>query len=111
MEITANSKDSKERRSNSCLDRSLLKINQNRTSSFNEQSKLNRLIFSKKILFFVLDSTKMSFDSSTESIERYSTPKHELYKVRTNFTKKIEHSFFSYKNNPIKMQNDELHLN
>ena len=27
----------------------------------------------------------MRFDSSTESIEKYSTPKHELYKVNEKF--------------------------
>lgn len=52
--------NSKERRSDSCIDRSLLMKNKNRTSSLNEHR----------------------FDSSTESIDKYSTPKHELYKVK-----------------------------
>jgi hypothetical protein len=62
----------KDCRSNSCLDRSLSRNkNENRTSSFIEQSKMD------------------SMNSSTESIQKHSTPKHELYKVKIAFKKQI----------------------
>lgn len=73
--------NSKERRSNSCLNQnSFRNINENRTSSFTESCKFNQIL----LLYF---ENKMKFslvtqDSSIESTSKQSTPKHELYKVK-----------------------------
>ncbi len=73
MEIKGSFLNLRDRRSKSCLHRSMPRYLEGcRTSSLTDHNQLNQ-----------------TFDSSTESIQKHLTPKHELYKVKTNAKREI----------------------
>lgn len=79
MDIVMKFAESKDRRSNSCLDRAKTeKFNENRTFSLTDHCQTN-------------PSTPL--DSSTESIQRHSTPKHDLYRIQKQSYQNVKKRF------------------